>query len=215
MNKENGSMKWIPTQVNIDDHVIIAELDPDIESSDKSIEDYIYNLSRSSIENTKPMWDVHILNIKTSEAEGTCIFRFHHSLGDGMSLMNLLLSCTREVSDPRALPTLPGNNKSGDTKVASLWSGLLVFWNSFVALLMFVFTSLFLEDTKTPMKGSNGVEHRPRRFVIRCVSLDDIKLVKNAVKVVGFFLNFSDFVLYIIIVFTFEPRELNISTITI
>ncbi|KAJ0561006.1 putative transferase [Helianthus annuus] len=184
MDKENGSMKWIPTHVNIDDHVIIPELNPKIESPDKFVEDYISNLSRSHIENTKPLWDLHILNIKTSEAEGMCVFRFHHSLGDGMSLMNLLLACTRKVSDPEALPTLPGNNnKSGVAKVASIWSRLGVLWNSFVALLMFVLTALFLQDTKTPMKGSKGVEHRARRFIVRSVSLDDIKLVKRAMNV--------------------------------
>ncbi|XP_071726023.1 wax ester synthase/diacylglycerol acyltransferase 4-like [Rutidosis leptorrhynchoides] len=181
-NRENGSMKWIPTQVNIDDHVIIAKIDDDIKSSEKFIEDYIFNLSKSPIENTKPLWDLHILNIKTLETEGTCVFRFHHSLGDGMSLMNLLLACTRKVSDPQALPTLPGNNKS-HVVVPSIWSRLIVLWNSFVALLMFVFTALFLQDTKTPMKGSIGVEHRPRRFVIRSVSRDDIKLVKQALNV--------------------------------
>ena len=49
MDKENGSMKWIPTHVNIDDHVIMAKLDPNMESSDKFIEDYISNLTISPI----------------------------------------------------------------------------------------------------------------------------------------------------------------------
>ncbi|XP_076905070.1 wax ester synthase/diacylglycerol acyltransferase 11-like [Bidens hawaiensis] len=188
MDKDNGCMKWIPTHVNIDDeevddHVIIPELNPNMESPEKFIEDYISNLSKSHIENTKPLWDLHILDIKTLETEGTCVFRFHHSLGDGMSLMNLLLACTRKVSDPKALPTLPRNNKSGVAKVASLWSRLRVLWNSFVALLTFVLTAMYLQDTKTPMKGSKGVEHRARRFVVRSVSLDDIKFVKRAMNV--------------------------------
>jgi hypothetical protein len=183
MDKENGSMKWVPTHVNKDDHVIITELNPNIESPDEFVKDYISNLSRSGIESTKPLWDFHILDIKTSEAEGTCVFRCHHSLGDGMSLMNLLLSFTRKASDPETHPTLPGNNKLGVAKV-SLWSTLSVLWNSFVDLLMFMLTALFLEDTKTPMKGSKGTKHRARRFVVRSVSLDDIKLVKRAMNVV-------------------------------
>ncbi|KAL8254896.1 hypothetical protein R6Q59_033117 [Mikania micrantha] len=184
ITNENGSMKWIPTHVNIDDHVIIVDLDRNTKSPEKFVEDYISNLSTSHMENTKPLWDLHILNIKTSEVESTCVFRFHHSLGDGVSLMNLLLACTRKVSDPEALPTLPGNNKLHHVaKVASLWSRLRVIWNSFVALLMFVWTAMFLEDTKTPMKGSKGVERRARRFVVKNLSLDDIKLVKRAMNV--------------------------------
>ncbi|KAJ6748783.1 O-ACYLTRANSFERASE (WSD1-LIKE) FAMILY PROTEIN [Salix purpurea] len=41
---------------------------------------------------------------------------------------------------------------------------------------------LYLEDTKTPLKGAYGVELKPKRFVHRTVSLDDIKLVKNAMN---------------------------------
>ncbi|KAM0026147.1 hypothetical protein Hdeb2414_s0020g00554751 [Helianthus debilis subsp. tardiflorus] len=89
-DKANGSMKWIPTLVNIDDHVIIAELDPNIKSPDKLVENYILNLSRSGIESTKPLLDFHLIDVKTSEAEGTYVFRCHHSIGDGMFLTNLL-----------------------------------------------------------------------------------------------------------------------------
>ncbi|KAJ0780518.1 putative transferase [Helianthus annuus] len=189
-DKSNGSMKWIPTHVNIDDHVIIAEQDPNIKSPEKFVENYILNLSRSGIESTKPLWDVHLIDVKTSEAEGTCVFRCHHSIGDGISLTNLLLSCTRKVSDPDSVPTIPGMDRLGAAKVANLWSRLGVFWNTFVALLMFALTGLFLEDTKSPIKGSKGVEDRPRRFVTRSLSLEDIKFVKRAMNV-----TFTDVVL--------------------
>ncbi|GJX35822.1 O-acyltransferase WSD1-like protein [Tanacetum coccineum] len=108
VENKNGSMKWVPSHPNIDNHVVVVpELDPNMESSDKFIEDYISNLSISQIDYSKPLWDVHILNIKTSYAQGICVFRFHHSLGDGLSLMNLLLACSSKVSDPETLPTLP------------------------------------------------------------------------------------------------------------
>ncbi|KAF2290466.1 hypothetical protein GH714_013472 [Hevea brasiliensis] len=41
-------------------------------------------------------------------------------------------------------------------------------------------TILFLEDTKTPLKGASPVGSTARRFVHRTISLDDVKLVKNA-----------------------------------
>ncbi|KAK1441621.1 hypothetical protein QVD17_07661 [Tagetes erecta] len=191
IDEENDSMKWIPTQVNIDDHVVIAEPNPNVESPDKFVENYISNLSRSRIESTKPLWDFHIVDTKTSDTEGTCVFRCHHSIGDGLSLMNILLACARKVSDPEALPTLPGNNKLGHVaKGCSLWSALGVMWNSFVDLLMFLLTALFLEDSKTPIRGSKGSKNSTRRFVFRSVSIDDIKLVKQALNV-----TFNDVVL--------------------
>nr|XP_043626952.1 wax ester synthase/diacylglycerol acyltransferase 11-like [Erigeron canadensis] len=184
VDEVSGSIKWVPTNVNIDNHVIVPKLDPnDIEFPDKFVDDYMSNLSKSHIENSKPLWDLHILDIKTADAQGTGFFRFHHSLGDGLSLMTLLLACTRQSSDPGALPTLPVSKETGYIKLTNWWSPLEVFWNSLVAVMMFVFTVLFLKDTETPLKGSVGVENRPRRFVRKNVSLADIKTVKNAMDV--------------------------------
>lgn len=42
-----------------------------------------------------------------------------------------------------------------------------------------------VKDTETPIKGTPGFEFRPRRFVHRTVSLDDIKLVKNKMNAVN------------------------------
>ncbi|CAH1426572.1 unnamed protein product [Lactuca virosa] len=182
-NKETRSIRWVPTNVNIDDHVIVPKLEPNIAFPDSFVEDYISNLSKSPIEDSKPLWDLHILDIKTTNNEGTGVFRFHHSLGDGISLMTLLLACTRKSSDPNALPTLPFNKDYSYIKFKGFCSVLEMLWNSCVALVMFVFTVLFLKDTETPLKGNLGVENRPRRFVHRSVNLVDIKAVKNVMGV--------------------------------
>ncbi|PWA87915.1 O-acyltransferase, WSD1 domain-containing protein [Artemisia annua] len=184
VEKENGSMTWVPSHPDIDNHVaVVPELDPNMESSDKFIEDYISNLSRSQIDYSKPLWDVHILNIKTSYAQGICVFRFHHSLGDGLSLMNLLLACSSKVSDPETLPTLPGNNVSSHhIRVTSFVSLFIVFWNTIVGLVMILLTALFLKDTDTPLKRSL-LKNSPRCFAFTTVSLGDIKMVKNAMNV--------------------------------
>lgn len=184
-DKETGSIKWVPTNVNIDDHVIVPELDSNIKFPDKFVDDYISNLSRSPIDNSKPLWDLHILDIKTTNDEGTGVFRVHHSLGDGFSLMTLFLSNTRQSSNTQALPTFPMNKNSGYIKFTSFWSRIEVFWNSIVAVMMFVFTLLFLKDTDTPVKGTVGIENRPRRFVRKSVSLADVKAVKDAMNVVS------------------------------
>ncbi|CAH1449212.1 unnamed protein product [Lactuca virosa] len=183
-DKESGSMKWVPTHVNVDDHLIVPEIEQNMDSSDQFIEDYISNLTVSCIDNLKPLWDVHILNTRTSDAQGTCIFRAHHSLGDGLSFMSMLLSLSRKASDPEALPTLPVNMKAHHhtTTATNVISFCMVLWNTFVALMLFVFTTMFLKDTETPMKASTGVEDRRRRIVTRSVSLADIKLVKNAMN---------------------------------
>ncbi|OMP02222.1 hypothetical protein COLO4_11274 [Corchorus olitorius] len=188
----NGNKKrWIQTQVNVEDHVIVPEVDIEMEcsSSTQFIEDYISNLTTTPIDLSKPLWELHLLNLKTPEAEAVGILRIHHSLGDGMSLISLLLACCRKSSDPQALPTLPkpkrteyhsGNPHGLFWVFLAIWSALRLILNTIVDIFIFVATVLFLKDTKTPLKASSGVEHNPKRILHRTLSLDDIKLVKDA-----------------------------------
>ncbi|KAM7477181.1 hypothetical protein LguiB_024424 [Lonicera macranthoides] len=184
VDKENGGMRWVPTKVNLDDHVIVPELDQNIELADRFVEDYISNLSKTTIPKSQPLWDLHLLNVKTSDAEAVGVLRVHHSIGDGMSLMALTLACSRKASDPNAVPSLPIAKESGYVSYdeGKFWSILALVWNSLVAVVMFVLTAIFLKDSYTPLKGGVGVECRPRRFVHRTVNLDDIKVVKNAMN---------------------------------
>lgn len=188
--KIEGGLKWVPTKVNLDDHVIVPNLEPKlIDSPDKFVEDYTSSLSQTGIKMSMPMWDLHLLNIKTSDAESVAVLRVHHSLGDGTSLMSLLLACCRKVSDPNEVPTIPSVTKKIDSNGHSkgFWPYLLfklwLFWNTLVDVVMFIATALmFVRDTKTPLKGELGNGCLPRRFVHRSVSLDDVKLVRNAMN---------------------------------
>ncbi|CAN1309291.1 Wax ester synthase/diacylglycerol acyltransferase 11 [Linum perenne] len=152
----------------------------------KFVEDYISNLTKTTIDGSKqPLWDLHILNIKTaSDSESLGVFRIHHSLGDGTSLMSLLLACTRQMSDPEALPTIPTRKpkKEDDVEWGKVWMMVVLMWNTALDVLAFFLTAMGLTDTETALKGPEGVEHLPRRFVWRTVSLDDFKFVKNAMN---------------------------------
>ncbi|KAJ6762172.1 O-ACYLTRANSFERASE WSD1-LIKE [Salix koriyanagi] len=102
--KNGGQLKWVRTEVDLDNHVKVPSPDLNqVESADMYVEDYVSNLSRTKISMSIPMWDLHILNIRTSKAESVGILRVHHSIGDGVSLMSLFMSCSRKVSDPYAL----------------------------------------------------------------------------------------------------------------
>ncbi|KAJ6418806.1 hypothetical protein OIU84_002061 [Salix udensis] len=160
-----------------------------MDSPDQFVEDYISNLSTIPLNLSKPLWEMHILNVKTLDAEAIAVFRIHHSLGDGASLISLLLACTRQTSDPDALPSIPARQRAGSHFSGgvwwlffAIWTMLRLIWNTLVDLVLFLATMLYLEDTKTPLKGAYGVELKPKRFVHRTVSLDDIKLVKNAMN---------------------------------
>ncbi|XP_011008181.1 PREDICTED: O-acyltransferase WSD1-like isoform X2 [Populus euphratica] len=188
--KHGGQLKWVRTEVDLDNHVKIPTIDPNMDFPDMYVEDYVSNLSKTKISMSIPMWDLHLLNIKTSNAESVGILRVHHSIGDGTSLMSLFMSFTRKASDPEALPTLPISKKQKPCSSSGgllqhfikLFSVLLIYWNTLVDVVMFLITIFFLDDTKTPLKGPLGVGSTPRRIVHRTVSLEDVKLVKNAMN---------------------------------
>ncbi|XP_038684088.1 O-acyltransferase WSD1-like isoform X2 [Tripterygium wilfordii] len=178
VNDHNGQKKrWVPTTVNVEDHVIVPELDLKMNSPDQFVEDYISHITTIPMDLSKPLWEVHILNVKTSDAEALGVLKIHHAIGDGVSLMSLLLACTRKTSDPESLPTVPGSKRK-DSVASTGFCGLV--FNTLVDMMLVVATILFFRDTNTPIKGAPGVELKPKRFIHRTVSLDDIKLVKNA-----------------------------------
>ncbi|TXG47765.1 hypothetical protein EZV62_027059 [Acer yangbiense] len=188
MDENSRGLKWVPTTVDLDNHVIVPKFEPNnIHTPDKIVEDYVSNLSKTTIKMSIPMWDLHLLNLKTSYAESTAVFRIHHSLGDGTSLMSLLLASTRKVSDPQTLPTFPMMKKANSSTKSSggflgnyfikLWLVLSLFWNTFVDVLKFLATVfMFLKDTETPLKGGlgNGAT-TSRRFVHR-MTINDVML---------------------------------------
>lgn len=188
-----GEMKWVRTKVDLDKHLIVPDITPEMmESPDQFMEDYIFNLSKTTIDKSMPLWDLHILNVKTSQAEAAAIFRIHHSHGDGTSLLNFLLANTRKTSDPESLPTFPVKKKKQISSSSNgwwfqryfvaCWSYFQLVWNTMVDVFMFMATALFLKDTDTPLKGPQQVKNTARRFVHRTVSLDDFKLVKNVMN---------------------------------
>ncbi|XP_019189003.1 PREDICTED: O-acyltransferase WSD1-like [Ipomoea nil] len=189
MGDKRWKKRWIPTKVNVDDHIICPDLEPDMQSADEFVENYASSLTTKSLDMSKPLWELHILNVKTSEANSIAIFKIHHSLGDGISLISLVLACFRKTSDPNSLPTIPSSNRTRP-KIGffrqlflSAWLCLTLILNTLVDITLFLATILFLKDTNTPLKAKNGDAFNPRRLVHRIVNLDDVKLVKNAMNV--------------------------------
>ncbi|KAL9225399.1 hypothetical protein vseg_001331 [Gypsophila vaccaria] len=187
---------WIRTKVVIDDHIIVPDLDPNMDSPDDFLEDYISNITKSPMDLSKPLWELHLLDLKTKDADTIGIFRVHHSIGDGISLISLVLACTRQTANPNALPTLPTTKKkTAKTTRLSCSFGFLItcflglmflvklLWNTLKDLAAFTATALWLKDTNTPVKGAPGTETAPKRFVYRTVGLDDVLLVKRALDV--------------------------------
>ncbi|MCO5612232.1 hypothetical protein L7F22_066496 [Adiantum nelumboides] len=156
---DKGKLIWEPTSVNLDEHIIIAGGD---RSSATFVEDYVAQLAQAPPLNaSRLLFEFHVLRAKLGDAVENTVLRVHHALGDGTSLMSLLLACTRKAEDPSLLPTLPTQVYMRQTKMSTwkallllMWSFLLILWYTFLDVCTFVATSLWLEDSQTPLKGT-------------------------------------------------------------
>ncbi|EAY75973.1 hypothetical protein OsI_03895 [Oryza sativa Indica Group] len=198
-DEDGGNPRWVRTTVNLDDHIIYPELDMDAVAADpdKAVEDYVASLSTKPMDESRPLWEFHVLDFPTSEAAATTAIRVHHSLGDGMSLLTLLMACTRSAADPARLPAMPPlptragaiyarprpPASAGALAFAAwLWSFVALAWHTVVDVASFFATTMFLKDPHTLFKRVKHGEFQRKRIVHRGLSLDDVKLVKNAMN---------------------------------
>ncbi|KAI4989253.1 wax ester synthase/diacylglycerol acyltransferase 11-like [Hordeum vulgare subsp. vulgare] len=195
-----GNPRWVRTAVNVDDHMIVPTLDPAAMEADpdRAVEDYKTSLPALPMDPSRPLWEFHFLDFPTSEATSTVVIRVHHSMGDGMSLITLLLASARSAADPARLPAMPEQpSRTGaiytprprsagflESFVMRIWLYLMLAWNTVVDVIFFAATILFLRDPDTVFRrGDSDVTLKPRRrFVHRSLSLDDVKYIKNAMN---------------------------------
>ncbi|EFJ06090.1 hypothetical protein SELMODRAFT_269987 [Selaginella moellendorffii] len=185
----SGREKWVKTRVNIEEHVIVANILPEAQKSASPVEDYAAALAVAPpLDPRKPLWEVHILNVPSSDSAASCILRVHHSLGDGISLVSLLVATLRSVSDPENLPSMPLPPRKQHPKGFFaglwfvLWTVLATLWYTVTEVGRFAAVTLFSKDSSTPIKGSPGVERMPKRIASTEISLEDMKTVKKAVN---------------------------------
>lgn len=194
-----GKPRWVQTTVNVDDHIIVPMIDPAAVAADpeKVVEDYTASLSMLPMDRSRPLWEFHFLDFPTSEATSTAVLRLHHSIGDGMSLMTLLMASSRSTADPARLPAMPPPPRrtgaiyqrrprpplsAGNYLefLAWVWSYITLAWHTLVDVAFLGATLLFSSDPHTPFTSMDG--GRRRRFVHRSLSLDDVKLIKTVMN---------------------------------
>lgn len=193
-----GELCWVRTTVNLDDHIIIPAIKEEDKNSANFVEDYASKLAQAPpLDIRKPLFELHFLDAKLDEAVANVVFRVHHALGDGTSLMSLLLACTRRVDQPDSLPSIPSQPRKisrtdqKDTTsitlhwqkiVLQIWRLILIFWYTLLDVCNFIATSFWMDDSQSPIKGFPGVENSAKRLAHSTVSIEDIRVVKRAVQ---------------------------------
>ncbi|XP_058217780.1 wax ester synthase/diacylglycerol acyltransferase 4-like isoform X1 [Rhododendron vialii] len=184
---KNGVKKWKRVEVTLEDHINVPSFPVGMspEFYDECFNDYMTKISLERLPLNKPLWEIHIIKYPTSNAAGTVIFKLHHALGDGFSLMGALLSCLQRADNPSLPLTFPsressskrdGKNKGIFRCLGQVFSGVANTVSDFGSTLI---KSRFTRDGLSPIRsGGDGVEFRPSVITTLTFSLDHIKQIK-------------------------------------
>ncbi|XP_068324038.1 wax ester synthase/diacylglycerol acyltransferase 5-like isoform X1 [Pyrus communis] len=171
--------------VDLDRHIIVIHNPVTTSPVDHetAVNEYLADLSTSStrLSANKPLWELHLLM-----AHNCGIFRIHHALGDGVSIMSLFLESFRTRGSNGNEEKILGRGRRKRVNGEKGWWGLLIrrvemLWFSLVFLVENAMRSLWLCDQKTAISGGDGVELWPRKLATARFRLEDMKLVKKAV----------------------------------
>ncbi|KAK7267350.1 hypothetical protein RIF29_20019 [Crotalaria pallida] len=188
---KNGEKQWKQVAVNLKDHVrmpIFPE-GKSLECNSNYFHDYLSTIAVEKLPQSRPLWEIHIVNYPTSDAAGIVVFKLHHALGDGYSLMGALLSCLQRADDPSlplSFPSLkPSKQESSAKSFYTRFSWL--FSSAFNTVADFgwsVLKSSIINDDKTPIRsGDEGNDYHPVSISSIAFSIDHIKDIKSRLKV--------------------------------
>ncbi|KAF2283190.1 hypothetical protein GH714_043520 [Hevea brasiliensis] len=148
-------------------------------------------IAMEELPQSQPLWEIHMIKYPTSEAEGNAIFKLHHSLGDGFSLMGALLSCLQRADNPAMPLTFPSvqlHNNKLEGKRNSICRSLLSFFSWGLHTISdfgsSIIKSSLYEDDKSPIRsGHPAVECLPVSVVTLSFSLHHIKQIRTKLGV--------------------------------
>ncbi|XP_022018442.1 O-acyltransferase WSD1 isoform X1 [Helianthus annuus] len=179
----HGREHWRKTEIDINRHIIIRS-NPvgEGDNNEEVVNEYLADLTvLSPLTTDKPLWEVHLLS-----AHKCLVLRIQHALGDGISLVSLMLTLCRKLDDPEQTPTIgPLTSSTQKHKNSGTLESILklvkMVWFTLVYVFEFMMRGAWVKDGKTEVRGGEGVELWPRKLVTAKFSFEDMKAVKSAV----------------------------------
>lgn len=194
---DNGAQQWKRVEVKLEDHVHIPIFPDGLESYDDQVTDYLSKISLDQFPQDRPLWNMHIIKYPTSNAAGMLVFKLHHALGDGFSLMTILFSCLQRADDPSLPLTFPSSTPKPEPQrngvmrtVGKVLFAVSALVNTVSDFGFSLLKSNVWEDDRSPVRsGTAGVEFMPITIATLEFSLDEIRKIKTKLGGVSFLIN--------------------------
>ncbi|CAI9757275.1 unnamed protein product [Fraxinus pennsylvanica] len=186
---KRGVKQWKKVEVEIKDHMYkpIFPEGKSVEFYDDCFNQYLSKLAMDQLPQSRPLWEIHIIKYPTTNSAGNVVFRLHHALGDGFSLMGALLSCLQRAENPQlplTFPALMNQNMNTDDDHKGIFKNVTGICNTLSDFGWSLLKSSAIEDGKSPIRsGDDGVEFRPITITTMTFTLDQIKKMKEILQV--------------------------------
>ncbi|CAA3018243.1 O-acyltransferase WSD1-like [Olea europaea subsp. europaea] len=187
---KRGVKQWKKVEANIKDHMYkpIFPEGKSAEFYDDCFNQYLSKLAMDQLPKSRPLWEIHIIKYPTKNSAGNVVFKLHHALGDGFSLMGALLSCLQRAENPQlplTFPALMNQNMNTNDDHKGIFKKVTGIFNTVSDFGWSLLKSSVIEDDKSPVRsGDVGVEFRPITITTMTFSLDQIKKMKEILQVV-------------------------------
>lgn len=192
---DGKSKLWKRVEVKLEDHIHVPILPSEMSlaSYDNYFDEYITKIAAETFPQNRPLWELHLFKYPTSQAAGHIIFKIHHAIGDGYSLMGALLSCLQNAHNPSLPITFP-SLKGSKSETGSPQPRVFEFVPKILSSVFYtawdfsssIFKGSWVEDDITPIRsGIDGVEFRPMSVSTLTLSIEEMKLIKNKLGVVS------------------------------
>uniref|UniRef100_A0A6N2KH54 Uncharacterized protein n=1 Tax=Salix viminalis TaxID=40686 RepID=A0A6N2KH54_SALVM len=184
---KDGVKRWKRVEVRLSDHVNFPVFTAGMSAQfyDGCFDEYLSKMATEQFPQSQPLWEVHVLNYPTSHAASNIIFKLHHSLGDGFSLMGALFSFFKRADNPSLPLSFPSvqshTSKNGRSfnifrKVPTFFSSV---YNSASDFCSSIISSCLDKEAETTIRSRHsGVESLPVAITTITFSLDHIKQIK-------------------------------------
>ena len=152
-----GTPSWVLDEsFDLERHLISASLPG--EAGQRELEAYVSQLMATPLDFSRPLWQFHLIdNFKGGSA---LVGRVHHCIGDGMSLVQVMLGL---ADNPPESFGLPAKQPVGDLHIGRpslrhrLWRGVQLGGASAASLLRVL---ALPGDRRTLLRGKLGIEKR-------------------------------------------------------
>jgi len=179
-NKREAAM-WVPLR-HVDMDALVFEPSGISEAEMAApgfVDNYVADLATAPpLSLTRPLWECHVLNgTSGSNATAHAVFRMHHCLGDGISVMSLVFASTRQTANPEKQPSIraAGGRKSKKQEIphddqkhqqqqqqqriftcSVLGNKLFAWWNRVLGAATPLATLIWVKDSNTVLRPAAG-----------------------------------------------------------